>query len=53
MTAKTAALGFSRNGAANYIAALCSRGVLRDPAGAEKTHVFTYEEYPDILRKDT
>ncbi len=53
-TVKTAAaLGLSRNGTANYIAALCSRDILRYSAKSGKARVFTYEAYLDILRKDT
>ena len=53
-TVKTAAaLGLSRNGTANYIAALCSKDILRYSAKSGKALVFTYEEYLDILRKDT
>ena len=53
-TIKTAAaLGLSRNGTANYIAALCDKDILRYSAKSGKTLVFAYEEYLDILRKDT
>ena len=53
-TVKTAAaLGLSRNGTANYIAALCDRDILRFSAKSGKALVFAYEEYLDILRKDT
>ena len=53
-TVKTAAaLGLSRNGTANYIAALCDKGILRYSAKSGKALVFAYEEYLDILRKGT
>ena len=53
-TVKTAsALGLSRNGTANYIAMLCDRGILKYSAKSGKTRIFSYEEYLDILRKDT
>lgn len=53
-TVKTsAALGLSRNGTANYIAALCEKGILKNSAKSGKALVFSYEEYLDILRKDT
>lgn len=53
-TVKTAAaLGLSRNAAANYIAALCEKGILKYYAKSGKALVFAYAEYLDILRKDT
>lgn len=53
-TSKTAAaLGLSRNGTANYIALLCNKGILKNSAKSGKALVFSYEEYLDILRKDT
>ena len=53
-TVKTAAaLGLSRNGTANYIAALCRRDILKNSAKSGKALVYSYEEYLDILRKDT
>ena len=53
-TVKTAAaLGLSRNGAANYIATLCNKDILKYSAKSGKALVFAYEEYLDILRKDT
>ena len=53
-TVKTAAaLGLSRNGTANYIAALCKKDILKYSAKSGKALVFAYEEYLDILRKDT
>ena len=53
-TVKTAsALGLSRNGTANYIEMLCNRGILKYSTKVGKALVFTYEEYLDILRKDT
>ena len=53
-TVKTAAaLGLSRNGTANYIAALCEKGILKNSAKSGKALVFSYEEYLEILRKDT
>lgn len=53
-TVKTsAALDLSRNGTANYIAALCEKGILKNSAKSGKALVFSYEEYLDILRKDT
>lgn len=53
-TVKTAAaLGLSRNGTANYIAALCDKGILRYSAKSGKALVFAYEEYLEILRKGT
>lgn len=53
-TVKTAAaLGLSRNGTANYIATLCSKNILRFSAKSGKARVFAYEDYLEILRKDT
>ena len=53
-TVKTAAaLGLSRNGTANYIAMLCDRGILKNTAKSGKALIFAYEDYLDILRKDT
>lgn len=53
-TVKTAAaLGFSRNGTANYISILRDKGILQYSAKSGKSLVFTYDEYLDILRKDT
>ena len=53
-TVKTAAaLGLSRNGTANYIAVLCKKDILRFSAKSGKARVFAYEEYLNILRKDT
>ena len=53
-TVKTAsALGLSRNGTANYIEMLCDRGILKYSTKSGKSLVFAYEEYLDILRKDT
>ena len=53
-TVKTAsALGLSRNGTANYIEMLCDREILKYSTKSGKALVFTYEEYLDILRKDT
>ena len=53
-TVKTAAaLGFSRNGTANYITILRDKGILQYSAKSGKTLVFSYDEYLDILRKDT
>lgn len=53
-TVKTAAaLGLSRNGTANYIATLCSKDILRFSAKSGKARVFAYEDYLEILRKDT
>ncbi len=53
-TVKTAAaLGLSRNGTANYIATMCNMDILRYSAKSGKALVFAYEEYLDILRKDT
>lgn len=53
-TVKTAAaLGLSRNGAANYIAMLCDKDILKYTTKSGKALVFAYEEYLDILRKDT
>lgn len=53
-TVKTAAaLGLSRNGTAKYIAVLCDKGILKYFAKSGKALVFAYEEYLDILRKDT
>ena len=48
-----AALGLSRNGLANYIAILCDMDILKRAAKSGKTQIFAYEEYLDILRKDT
>lgn len=53
-TVKTAgALGLSRNGVANYIATFCSKDILKYSSKSGKALVFAYEEYLDILRKDT
>lgn len=53
-TVKTAAsLGLSRNGTAKYIAILCDRDILKYSTKSGKARVFAYEEYLDILRKDT
>lgn len=53
-TVKTAAsLGLSRNGTAKYIAMLCDRDILKYSTKSGKARVFAYEEYLDILRKDT
>ena len=53
-TVKTAAaLGFSRNSTAKYIAILCDKDILTNSAKSGKALVFSYEEYLDILRKDT
>ena len=53
-TVKTAAaLGLSRNGTANYIATLCNKDILKHSAKSGKALIFSYEEYLDILRKDT
>lgn len=53
-TVKTAAaLGLSRNGTAKYIAVLYDKGILKYFAKSGKAFVFAYEEYLDILRKDT
>lgn len=48
-----AALGLSRNGVANYIAILCDKDILKYSAKSGKALIFSYEEYLDILRKDT
>lgn len=51
---KTAsALGLSRNGLANYITILCNKDILKYSAKSGKALIFAYEEYLDILRKDT
>ena len=53
-TSKTAAaLGLSRNGTANYIDTLCDKGILKYSAKSGKARVYSYEEYLDIMRKDT
>ena len=53
-TVKTAsALGLSRNGTAKYIEMLCDREILKFSTKSGKALVFAYEEYLDILRKDT
>ena len=53
-TVKTAgALGLSRNGVANYIAIFCGKDILKYSSKSGKALVFAYEEYLDILRKDT
>ena len=53
-TVKTAAaLGLSRNGTANYIDILCNKDILKLSSKSGKAFVFSYEEYLDILRKDT
>ena len=48
-----AALGLSRNGLANYITILCNKDILKYSAKSGKALIFAYEEYLDILRKDT
>ena len=48
-----AALGLSRNGVANYIAILCNKDILKYSAKSGKALIFAYEEYLEILRKDT
>lgn len=48
-----AALGLSRNGLANYIAILCNKDILKYSAKSGKALIFAYEEYLEILRKDT
>lgn len=48
-----AALGISRSGMANYIATLGSKDILKYYSKSGKTLLFTYQEYLDILRKDT
>ncbi|MBO7394398.1 MAG: Fic family protein [Abditibacteriota bacterium] len=48
-----AALGLSRNGTAKYIALLCDKGILRQSAKSGKARVYSYEEYLNILKKDT
>ena len=53
-TTKTAAaLGLSRNGVANYITILRDKGILRPATKSGRAVVYAYEEYLDILRKDT
>ncbi len=53
-TAKTAAdLSCSRNGMAKYIALFCEKGILKPTGKSGKAVVYSYEEYLDILRKDT
>ncbi|MBQ6504148.1 MAG: Fic family protein [Flexilinea sp.] len=53
-TVKTAAaLGLSRNGTANYIDILCNKDILKLSSKSGKAFVFSYEEYLNILRKDT
>lgn len=49
----SAALGLSRNGLANYINILCSRDILKNTSKSGKALIFSYEEYLEILRKDT
>ena len=46
-------LGVSRNAAAKYIDVLCEKGILKNTAKSGKTLIFSYEEYLDLLRKDT
>ena len=48
-----AALGLSRNGLANYIDMLCNKNILKYSAKSGKALIFAYEEYLEILRKDT
>lgn len=51
---KTAsALGLSRNALANYTAILCDKNILQYSAKSGKALIFAYEEYLEILRKDT
>ena len=53
-TVKTAEeLGCSRNAAAGYIAVLCEKGILKKSGKSGKALLFSYEEYLEILRKDT
>ncbi len=53
-TVKTAlALGLSRNGTANYISILCEKGILKQTSKSGKSFIYTYEDYLEILRKDT
>ena len=53
-TVKTAAtLGLSRNGTAGYIKTLCDKDILKFSSKSGKALVFAYEEYLDILKKDT
>lgn len=53
-TQKTAdALGFSYNTTAKYIAVLAEKGILKQTAKVGKAKVYSYENYLDILRKDT
>ena len=53
-TQKTAdALGFAYNTTAKYIDILCEKDILKQTAKAGKAKVYSYEEYLNILRKDT
>ena len=53
-TQKTAnVLGFSYNTTAKYIDYLCEKGILKQTAKAGKANVYSYEDYLNILRKDT
>ncbi|MBR3620968.1 MAG: Fic family protein [Clostridia bacterium] len=53
-TVKTAAaLGLSRNGTANYISLFCEKGILKQTAKSGKSLIYSYEDYLEILRKDT
>ena len=53
-TTKTAAkLGFSYNTTAKYIDLLCQKGILRQTSKFGKANIYSYEDYLNILRKDT
>ena len=53
-TTKTAAeLGFSYNTTAKYIDLLCQKGILRQTSKLGKANIYSYEDYLNILRKDT
>ena len=53
-TVRTAiALDLSRNATAKYIEILCEKGILKNTAKLGKALVFSYDDYLNILRKDT
>lgn len=47
------ALGFSYNTTAKYVDILCRKGILAQTAKLGKAKIYSYQDYLDILRKDT
>lgn len=47
------ALGFSYNTTAKYVDLLCRKGILAQTAKLGKAKIYSYQDYLDILRKDT